>query len=83
MTDFLLRILIKFVHTLSLTDRSDLKLETETTLGEIGLDSIAVTETKNILEQQFNLFMDAKEVLNLRVNDLWRIESGKISSKSF
>ena len=75
-TDFYLcRFLLSFI------DNSDLKIEDETTLEDIGLDSIAVAETKNILEQDFNIFMDAKEVLQLRVNDLWKIESGQHLSK--
>lgn len=38
------------------------------------MDSIAITETKNILEREYNIFLDTKEIVNLKVTKLWEIE---------
>lgn len=57
-----------------ISEKSELTISEETTLEEIGVDSIAVAETKNILEQKCNVFLNAKEILKLQVHALWDME---------
>lgn len=66
--------LICLLNFCIISDKSELAMSEETTLEDIGLDSIAVAETKNILEQKCNVFLNAKEILKLKVLDLWDME---------
>lgn len=51
-------------------------------MKDIGLDSITVTETRLILEQKFNLTMNAEDILNLKLDELWKIEKKQKLSRN-
>lgn len=60
-----------------LLDKSEIQLSAESTLKDVGLDSIAVAEVKNLLEQECDTFMNVKEIYDLPLEELWKIEKLK------
>ena len=60
--NFLLYILLYYYYT----DLSNIKaINPNSSLVELGMDSVIIIELKQTLEREFNIFFTAKEIRNL------------------
>lgn len=65
-------------HILGVKDPSS--LDPNTTLGDLGLDSLMAVEIRQALERDYDLVLTAQEVRQLKIKDIQQIGSAKGSS---
>ena len=59
-------------HILGIKDPS--KLDPNSTLGELGMDSLMAIEIKQGLEREYDLVLSTQEIRNMKVKDLRELE---------
>ncbi|GBM38888.1 Fatty acid synthase [Araneus ventricosus] len=57
-------------------------INTETSLGELGMDSLMAIEVKQILERDFDLLLAISELRQLKVKDLKKLEGASEEKKT-
>lgn len=62
-------------HILGVKDHT--KLDPNTTLGDLGLDSLMAVEIRQGLERDYDMVLSAQEVRQLKIKDIQEIESSK------
>ena len=70
--------LLKIVcHVLGVKDASI--LDSDTTLGDLGMDSLMVVEIRQALEREFDMVLSAQEVRSLKIRDIEQLGASRKS----
>lgn len=71
-------LLTTICHVLGVKDPS--KLDPNSTLGDLGMDSLMTVEIKQGLEREYDLVLSTQEIRNLKIKDIPKIEERRKKS---